>query len=144
MIEKGQTIVYRRLGRKNRNSGAVLVAKDSSGNIKVKPAQALWKCVWLAPGEVAGGTGKPIRKPKSDTPAKEAFGSEPADTPETDAATYNQVTFQCEGEVDTEFARKLERQRDEARDLAELYRNRANESHLPIHRMPWENSREQP
>jgi len=63
-------------------------------------------------------------------------------TPETDAALQGVYYRGDHGSAIPALCRNLERERNEARDLAELYRNRANESHLPLHRMPWENSSE--
>lgn len=62
MSATGQSITYLRRGRQKRNTGSVLVAKDSMGNVKVKPSQAAWKSVWLSPEEVSAGSGKPIRR----------------------------------------------------------------------------------
>lgn len=60
---------------------------------------------------------------KGDNNPVADFFSSPSNTPETDAAIYPMTGVDI---VWPEFARKLERERDEAREKAERYRLEAN------------------
>lgn len=65
-----------------------------------------------------------------------------SDTPETDEMDFGC----CERgpAVDAEFARKLERERDEARGLAEMYRNLSCETQCEAESknpLPWDNDK---
>lgn len=103
MSEKGQAVVYLRRGRSKRNTGTVLVAKDSMGNIKAKPLQARWKAVWLSPEEVAGGSGKPIRKAqpaKKAMPERKAIPPKQEPTPRWKTLVARVHTYEADHEPD--------------------------------------------